>query len=138
MFRKNIERHEAALLEKSKAKYAALVESNVIPELEREADGPLTPEEIANIHTQLSDIEAEQTERIEHTVDVPTRKAIRAERSKIRQSKKEMKDYLDRRLKYQSQRLLMRERNSYSKTDPDATFMRMKDDHMQNGQLKAG
>lgn len=27
-------------------------------------------------------------------------------------------------------------RNSYSKTDPSATFMRMKDDHMQNGQLK--
>src|SRR5690554_132180 len=29
-------------------------------------------------------------------------------------------------------------RNSYSKTDNDATFMRMKDDHMRNGQLKAG
>ena len=29
-------------------------------------------------------------------------------------------------------------RNSYSKTDTDATFMRMKDDHMKNGQLKAG
>lgn len=29
-------------------------------------------------------------------------------------------------------------RNSMSKTDPDATFMRMKDDHMQNGQLKPG
>lgn len=28
------------------------------------------------------------------------------------------------------------ERNSYSKTDPDATFMRLKDDHLQNGQLK--
>jgi hypothetical protein len=27
-------------------------------------------------------------------------------------------------------------RNSYSKTDPCATFMRLKDDHMQNGQLK--
>jgi hypothetical protein len=27
-------------------------------------------------------------------------------------------------------------RNSYSKTDPDATFMHLKDDHMQNGQLK--
>ena len=27
-------------------------------------------------------------------------------------------------------------RNSYSKTDPDATFMRMKEDHMRNGQLK--
>ena len=30
------------------------------------------------------------------------------------------------------------DRNSYSKTDNDATFMRMKDDHMRNGQLKAG
>jgi len=29
-------------------------------------------------------------------------------------------------------------RNSYSKTDPDATIMRMKEDHMQNGQLKPG
>ena len=27
-------------------------------------------------------------------------------------------------------------RNSYSKTDPDATFMRMKEGHMRNGQLK--
>jgi len=30
----------------------------------------------------------------------------------------------------------MGDRNSYSKTDTDATFMRMKDDHMKNGQLK--
>lgn len=29
-------------------------------------------------------------------------------------------------------------RNSYSKTDPDATFMHMKDDHMNNSQLKPG
>jgi len=29
-------------------------------------------------------------------------------------------------------------RNSYSKTDYDATFMRMKDDYMMNGQLKVG
>jgi hypothetical protein len=28
-------------------------------------------------------------------------------------------------------------RNSYSKTETDATFMRLKDDHMQNGQLKS-
>ena len=30
----------------------------------------------------------------------------------------------------------MGQRNSYSKTDKDATFMRMKEDHMRNGQLK--
>lgn len=38
--------------------------------------------------------------------------------------------------KYEAQEDILKERNSYSKTDEDATFMRMKDDHMQNGQLK--
>ena len=33
-------------------------------------------------------------------------------------------------------RIMGSSRNSYSKTDPDATFMRMKEDHMRNGQLK--
>lgn len=40
--------------------------------------------------------------------------------------------------KYEHQEQILQDRNSYSKTDPDATFMRMKDDHMQNGQLKPG
>ena len=39
---------------------------------------------------------------------------------------------------YKQQEGILKNRNSYSKTDRDATFMRMKDDHMQNGQLKAG
>jgi transposase len=38
--------------------------------------------------------------------------------------------------KYEAQELIMGQRNSYSKTDHDATFMRMKEDHMLNGQLK--
>lgn len=41
--------------------------------------------------------------------------------------------------KYDRQeKILGTQRNSYSKTDPDATFMRMKEDHMRNGQLKPG
>lgn len=40
--------------------------------------------------------------------------------------------------KYEQQEAVLKERNSYSKTDPDATFMRMKEDHMKNGQLKPG
>lgn len=40
--------------------------------------------------------------------------------------------------RYEDQEKLLNGRNSYSKTDPDATFMRMKDDHMRNGQLKPG
>ena len=38
--------------------------------------------------------------------------------------------------KYENQLQILENRNSYSKTDTDATFMRMKEDHMKNGQLK--
>lgn len=40
--------------------------------------------------------------------------------------------------KYNEQEKILDGRNSYSKTDTDATFMRMKEDHMGNGQLKPG
>lgn len=48
------------------------------------------------------------------------------------------KDYLPRMEKYEKQEEILEERRSYSKTDKDATFMRMKEDHMKNGQLKPG
>lgn len=38
--------------------------------------------------------------------------------------------------RYEQQEAILEERNSYSKTDTDATFMRLKEDHMKNGQLK--
>ncbi|QJI70808.1 transposase [Staphylococcus haemolyticus] len=40
--------------------------------------------------------------------------------------------------RYEFQKSILKDRNSYSKTDHDATFMRMKEDHMKNGQLKPG
>ncbi|WP_251038055.1 hypothetical protein [Paenibacillus albidus] len=48
------------------------------------------------------------------------------------------KDLLPRLQKYEVQQELLGGRNSYSKTDPEATFMRMKEEHMRNGQLKPG
>ena len=47
-------------------------------------------------------------------------------------------DYLPRQKKYEEQEKLLAGRNSYAKTDHDATFMRMKEDAMLNGQLKPG
>ena len=52
--------------------------------------------------------------------------------------KKISKDYLPRQKKYEEQKKKLKDRNSYSKTDEDATFMRMKEDYMRNGQLKPG
>ena len=48
------------------------------------------------------------------------------------------RDYLPRMEKYEKQEEILAERWSYSRTDKDATFMRMKEDHMKNGQLKPG
>jgi transposase len=44
--------------------------------------------------------------------------------------------YQGRQMGYDESKKIFGGRNSYSKTDKDATFMRMKDDHMRNGQLK--
>jgi len=52
--------------------------------------------------------------------------------------KKMREDYLPRQRKNEEQESKFQGRNSYSKTDEGATFMRMKEDHMKNGQLKPG
>ncbi|MBP3567543.1 MAG: IS1182 family transposase, partial [Lachnospiraceae bacterium] len=46
--------------------------------------------------------------------------------------------FLNRQLLYDLHHSRFGSRNSYSKTDVDATFMHMKDDHMRNAQLKPG
>jgi Transposase DDE domain len=57
-------------------------------------------------------------------------------RQKLNYARKHWPAALD---KYEQQeKILGNHRSSYSKTDPDATFMRMKEDHMRNGQLKPG
>ena len=47
-------------------------------------------------------------------------------------------EYLKRQKGYERDIRILNGRNSYAKTDHDATFMRMKEDHMRNGQLKPG
>jgi hypothetical protein len=48
------------------------------------------------------------------------------------------KNYPENIARYERQEAILCERNSYSKTDTEATFMRMKEDPMKNGQLKLG
>ncbi len=49
-----------------------------------------------------------------------------------------LKEYIDKKAEYYSHLGKFGNRNSFSKTDTDATFMHMKEDHMRNGQLKPG
>ncbi|MBR6316532.1 MAG: IS1182 family transposase [Lachnospiraceae bacterium] len=55
-----------------------------------------------------------------------------------KKSREFKKDILPRKKRYEEAFDTFEGRNSYSKTDHDATFMRMKEDAMLNGQLKPG
>lgn len=47
-------------------------------------------------------------------------------------------EFIEKQTKYDEYSVIFGGRNSFSKTDHDATFMHMKEDHMRNGQLKPG
>ena len=57
-------------------------------------------------------------------------------KTRLQKNIETLEDYLDRLKGYTKKLHICGKRNSYSKTDPDATFMRMKEDAMGNGQLK--
>lgn len=66
-------------------------------------------------------------------------KELNANEKQTREEKKQVKELEKHQAKlqeYEKHLDILGNRNSYSKTDPDATFMRMKEDHMGNGQLK--
>ena len=63
-------------------------------------------------------------------------RGIGRRKSAIQKSIESLEIYIGKLKEYIHKLYACGERNSYSKTDPDATFMRMKEDHMLNGQLK--
>ena len=65
-------------------------------------------------------------------------KGVGKRKTELQKAVEAVESYLERQKKYDDYSHSFGERNSFSKTDRDATFMRMKDDHMRNGQLKPG
>jgi hypothetical protein len=59
-------------------------------------------------------------------------------KSELQRRIEELAGYVAREEKYERYNATFKGRNSFSKTDTDATFMHMKEDHMRNGQLKPG
>ena len=94
-----------------------------------EEDRDPTPPEF----TMIDKEKIEQTAKKIEQIITKNPKASSKAKAKLRYIEKNFSQNLD---KYREQETVLAGRSSYSKTDPDATFMRMKDDHMQNGQLK--
>lgn len=114
-------------------------------QLPADEDNRPAPPPAARAETVLdrSDADAALSAEPSHATSVKTKVDKRKKHlSKAQQLGKGIQrlaeEYLPRLKKYEEQAAVLGERNSYAKTDHDATFMRMKEDHMHNGQLKAG
>ena len=76
--------------------------------------------------------------------DICTQRGVQFVHGRGKRKSKTQKDlelfrvFLERQTIYDWHTASFNGRNNYSKTDPDATFMHMKDDHMRNAQLKPG
>jgi len=135
VWRKSVERNDAKLEEKASALFDDMIQEKV--NLATDAEGTLA---------KLDHAERE----LEHDIDDLDQK-ISAEKvikggSPSKQRRRKLKhfkhiitsDLKPRKQKYEDYLEILGNRNSFSKTDHDATFMRMKEDPMQNGQLKPG
>ncbi|WP_178024854.1 IS1182 family transposase [uncultured Paenibacillus sp.] len=127
---KAVVKQKAKLEEKVRSLFAT------IEETEKKENQEQAGQDLAELG-EASSLTSEKLEKAVHQLeeklqqapkDKPLKKAVRTLRT----------DLLPRLQRYEQQLEILGERNSYSKTDPDATFMRMKEDHMRNGQLKPG
>ncbi|WP_248499339.1 transposase, partial [Staphylococcus aureus] len=105
---------------------------------ESKLNSDLTIEEIDLIGSHLDKEIEDLNHSIENEDCAQIRKQTRKKRTEIKKFKNKFDDYSERKSKYEEQKSILKDRNSFSKTDHDATFMRMKEDHMKNGQLKPG
>jgi len=77
-------------------------------------------------------------EILKSRMDVPYVHGRGHRKSELQRDIEQLEELLKRKAKYSSYQKTFNGRNSFSKTDPDATFMHMKEDHMRNAQLKPG
>ena len=122
VWRGSVEKYDARLKAKTEALLRQIEQSHAVENQENPVSEDLTSEEVAK-----------RVERIREKVDADN--LSKEERKALRQIET---DAVPRMNRYKEQLETMGSRNSYSRTDPDATFMRMKEDAMLNGQLKPG
>lgn len=122
VWRGSVEKYDARLKAKTEALLRQIEQNHAIENQENPAAEELTAEEVA-----------ERVGRIREKIDADN--LSKEERNALKQIET---DAVPRMNRYKEQLETMGSRNSYSKTDPDATFMRMKEDAMLNGQLKPG
>ena len=122
VWRGSVEKYDARLKAKTEALLRQIEQNHAVENQENPVSEELTAEDVAK-----------RVERIKEKVDADN--LSKEDRKALKQIETDAGPRMNR---YKEQLETMGSRNSYSKTDPDATFMRMKEDAMLNGQLKPG
>lgn len=130
VWRKTVEKNRAKLQEKIRV-LLGQIDDAVAQDKAAETDKvDFTPDTLTSLITELQDSLSAEPESADK------------ERQKRRREKKrlvkELEKHRDKLGEYDGRLEQIGERNSMSKSDPDATFMRMKEDAMNNGQTKPG
>ena len=132
VWKKTVVKNRARLMEKIRVLLGqiddAIAQENAVQE-----------ESVDFIPAQLTEICEELRGSIERAAaETAKDKAEKARLRELKRQAKELERQRDKLKEYDSRLEQMGERNSMSKTDSDATFMRMKEDAMNNGQTKPG
>ena len=130
VWRKTVERNRAKLMEKISVLLEQIDDSIVQDQMDRDEPVEFTPSMLEGLVSEL------QTS-IDKTA-VPENKEQKAEKREKERQLRQLRAHRDKLREYDRHLVILGERNSYSKTDHDATFMRMKEDAMNNGQTKPG
>ena len=131
VWRKNVERNRARLLEKIRILLQQI--DDVVAQDNACIENTATEFTPSMLTDMISELKA-SLENAPTTSDKEEKKANKQKARQIRQ----LESQRDKLAEYNMHMKILGKRNSYSKTDPDATFMHMKEDPMGNGQLKPG
>ena len=130
VWRKTVEKNRAKLQEKIRV-LLQQVDDAIAQDKTAESDPvAFTPESLTSLIGELRDALASGPE--------PTGKQEKKAQRERQKQIKELEHHRDKLAEYDGRLEQMGDRHSMSKTDPDATFMRMKEDAMNNGQTKPG
>lgn len=131
VWRKTVERNRERLMRKIHV-LLGQIDDVIVQEKSSEIN-----EGIEFTPTMLTEMAGELRNAVEQEPEA-SRKEEKTALKKKRKQLKELEEHRDKLQEYNSHLDNLQERNSYSKTDKDATFMRMKEDAMRNGQTKPG
>ena len=138
VWKKAVEKYHAKLKEDVSALYDELINKEVVKVM---AEEEAQTSQVLEILAQETEKEIEKiSEEIEKEPKIiPGGSQNKVKRRGLKKILHKLrKDFIPRAKKYEEAEEIFAGRNSYSKTDHDATFMHMKEDHMRNGQLKLG